>query len=215
MISLRIVGNEVTALGAAALATPLRPLLWRDEVFDPEAPHPTPTVLVHGFFGDPTNFLTLRGRLAARGIRNFVSFSYPPRFDYQRLAPRLGRTIEAVCLATGAEQVDVIGHSLGGLIARYLIEMGDGGRVRRLVTLGAPYFASRIPPREFAIFGAYDPFIPAPHPIYGPHGHTTLVPDCGHWGLLYHPTVFEEVTRYLVFPPLGLVAPPRALDVAS
>src|SRR5207244_8460956 len=99
-------------------------------------PHPTPVVLVHGFLGDPTNFLALRGHLASRGIRNFMSFSYPPRLDYQRLACRLGRMVEAACLATGASQVDLVGHSLGGLIARYLTEIGDGGRVRRVVTLG-------------------------------------------------------------------------------
>ena len=75
MISLRIVGNEVSALGTAALAMPLRFLL-RGQPFDPHAPNPTPVVLVHGFLGDPTNFLALRSHLAARGIRNFVNFSY-------------------------------------------------------------------------------------------------------------------------------------------
>ena len=117
--------------------------------------------------------------------------------------------VEAVCLATGASQVDLVGHSLGGLIARYLTEMGDGGRVRRVVTLGAPYFATRIPPRELAIFGAYDFFVVPPHPVYGPHGRIVLVPDCGHWGLLYHPMVLEEVARFLSFP-LGIVSLPTA-----
>ena len=214
MISLWIVGNEVTALGTAALAMPFR-LLLRAQRFDPAAPHPTPVVLVHGFLGDPTNFLALRGHLASRGIRNFMSFSYPPRLDYQRLACRLGRMVEAACLATGASQVDLVGHSLGGLIARYLTEIGDGGRVRRVVTLGAPYFSTRIPPRELAVFGAYDLFVVAPHPVYGPHGRIVLAPDCGHWGLLYHPMVLEEVARFLSFP-LGIVArpptPPLALE---
>ena len=208
MINLRIVGNEVSALGSAAAAMPLRFLL-RGQPFDPAAPNPTPVVLVHGFLGDPTNFLALRTHLATRGIRNFVSFSYPPRLDYQRLASRLGRMVEAVCLATGASQVDLVGHSLGGLIARYLTEIGDGGRVRRVVTLGAPYFSNRIPPRELAVFGTYDPFIVAPHPVYGPHGRVVLVPDCGHWGLLYSPAAFDEVAHFLSFP-LGIASLPRA-----
>ena len=206
MVSLRTVGTEVSALSAAALSMPLR-LVTTQERFDPTSPHPTPVVLVHGFLGDPTNFLLLRSWLGASGIRNFVSFSYPPRLDYQRLACRLGRTVETVCLATGASQVDLVGHSLGGLIARYFTEM-DGSRVRRVATLGAPYFATRIPPRELAVFGAYDPFIVPPHPIYGPHGRIVLVGDCGHWSLLYHPAVLEEVARFLSFP-LGLVSLPR------
>src|SRR5437879_4180518 len=63
MISLRMVGTEVSALGAAALSIPLRFVVERDR-FDPSSPYPTPVVLVHGLFGDPTNFLLLRRYLA-------------------------------------------------------------------------------------------------------------------------------------------------------
>src|SRR6266581_3503055 len=178
MISLRMVGTEVSALGAAALSMPLRFVVERD-CFDPRSPHPTPVVLVHGLFGDPTNFLLLRRYLAARGIRNFTAFSYPPRLDYQRLATRLGD----------------------------LVEMPRASRVRRLVTLGAPYFATSLPPEELAIFAAADPFIPPPHPVYGPHsapchrgGRVVVVPECGHWGLLIHPAVLREAAGFLAFP---------------
>jgi hypothetical protein len=206
MITLRTLSTEVTALGAATLSLPLR-FVVPSQRFDPAAPHATPTVLVHGLFGDPTNFLLLRGHLGARGIRNFASFPYPPRLDYQRLARHLGRAIEAFCLATGAPEVDVVGHSLGGLVARYLVEMEPEHRIRRLVTLGAPYFASPLPRQELAIFGAADPIIPPPHPVLGPHaahvargGRVVLVPECGHWGLLYHPTVLRESAAFLSAP---------------
>ena len=217
MVSLRMVGTEVSALGAAALSMPLR-FVVDQERLDPTAPHP-PLVLVHGFLGDPTNFLLIRRYLFAHGIRSFTSFSYGPRFDYQRLACRLGELIDTVCLATGATEVDVIGHSLGGLVARYLVELARNGRVRRLVTLGSPYFASRLPAQELAIFAAADPFIPAPHPEHGPYAHRdrdlVVVPECGHWGLLYHPTVLRETAAYLCGAGVELPAPPLALDVAS
>ena len=206
MITLRTLSTEVSALGAATLSLPLR-FVVPSQRFDPAAPHLTPIVLVHGLFGDPTNFLLLRGHLAARGIRNFASFSYPPRLDYQRLARHLGRAIEAVCLATGAPEVDVVAHSLGGLVARYLLEMDPEHRIRRLVTLGAPYFASPLPRQELAIFGAADPIIPPPHPVLGPHaahvargGRVVMVPECGHWGLLYHSTVLHESATFLSAP---------------
>jgi pimeloyl-ACP methyl ester carboxylesterase len=203
MVSWRLVGTEVSAVGAAALSMPLR-LIVRREHFDPVAPHPTPAILVHGFFGDPTNFLVLRGHLAAAGLPNFATFAYPPRIDYQRLAHRLGQEIELFRAETGAAEVDLIGHSLGGLVARYLVEMNQGSPVRRLVTLGAPYFASPLPRHELAIFGSHDIFIPPPHPRHWPHawdgttpGRIVVVPDCGHWGLLYHPIVRDEVTEFL------------------
>ena len=203
MVSWRLVGTEVSAVGAAALSMPLR-LIVRREHFDPVAPHPTPAILVHGFLGDPTNFLVLRSHLAAAGVPNFATFAYPPRIDYQRLAHRLGQEIELFRAETGTAEVDLIGHSLGGLVARYLVEMNQGSPVRRLVTLGAPYFASPLPRHELAIFGSHDPFIPPPHPRHWPHawggttpGRVVVVPDCGHWGLLYHSTVRDEVTAFL------------------
>ena len=220
MITLRTLSTEVSALGAATLSLPLR-FVVPSERFEPAAPHATPVVLVHGLLGDPTNFLLLRGHLAARGIGNFASFSYPPRLDYQRLARHLGRAIEAVRLATGAAEVDVIGHSLGGLVARYLLEMDPEHRIRRLVTLGAPYFASPLPSQELAIFGAADPIIPPPHPVLGPHaahvargGRVVLVPECGHWGLLYHSTVLRESAAFLSAP-VELAGDARSLAAMS
>ena len=109
----RTLRGELSALGTLALSMPLGRLLPRER-FDPAAPHPTPVVFVHGFLGDPSNFLVLRRFLSRRGLRSFASFSYSPRLDYQRLAPRLGRMIERVCRETGAPRVDVVGHSLGG-----------------------------------------------------------------------------------------------------
>ena len=44
MVSWRLVGTEVSAVGAAALSMPLR-LIVRREHFDPVAPHPTPAIL--------------------------------------------------------------------------------------------------------------------------------------------------------------------------
>jgi pimeloyl-ACP methyl ester carboxylesterase len=222
MLSLRMVSTEVSALGAAALSLPLR-VFWRHDEFDLLAPHPTPVVVVHGLLGDPTNFLTLRRHLSTRGVGNFRAFSYFPRIDYQRLAYRLGHHLEALCLTSGMPQVDVVGHSLGGLVARYLVETDDARRVRRLVTLGSPYFATRVPSNELAIYGADDPLIPAPHLVHVPRGarrepagRILIVPECGHWGVLRHPIVLREVGAFLCSPDAaGHEAAPLAFGAAS
>jgi len=190
----RTLGGELSALGTLALSLPLGRLLPRER-FDPAAPHPTPVVLVHGFLGDPSNFLVLRSFLSSYGVRSFASFSYGPRLDHQRLAPRLGQMIARVCRETGSPRVDVVGHSLGGLVARYLVELGDGCRIGRLVTLGSPYYSDRRPSRELAILGAHDPLVPAPDVA---RGRVVIVEDCGHWNLLYHPAMLGAVARFLV-----------------
>ena len=192
--------GELSALVTAAASTPWTFFL-RDETFDPTAPHPTPVVLIHGLFGSASNFLSLRRVLAVRGVSNLHSFSYLPGIDVLRVAQRLGATIEAICAATRSAHVDVVGHSLGGLVARYLTELPAGHLVRRLVTLGAPYFTTSIAPQELAIFAAHDALIPLPHPDHGAFpGRTRVVPDCGHLGLLYHPDVLRHVARHLARP---------------
>src|SRR5262249_43958684 len=110
----------------------------------------------------------------------------------QRLAPRLAGRMEEVCRDTGAPRVDVVGHSLGGLVARHLVELGDGSRIRRLVTLGSPYYSERRPARELAIFATYDPLVPPPAA-----GRGRVVEDCGHLSLLGHPAVLHAVARFL------------------
>jgi len=70
------------------------------------------------------------------------------------VAARLGVLIDQVCAETGHERVHVIGHSLGGLIGRYLVQrLGGDERVHTLVTLGSPHqgtLPARIVPLEIA-----------------------------------------------------------------
>jgi pimeloyl-ACP methyl ester carboxylesterase len=191
-VSWRTIGGEVAALGTAVLSMPLRWLV-PDEHLDRSADDAPPVVFVHGFLGDPTNFIVLRRAL---GGRRFASFRYSPRFDHQGLAGELAEFIEGVCRATGEPQVDVVAHSLGGAVARYLVETGGGRRVRRLVTLGALYYTGRFPRNELAIFGAHDPIAAAPDPRQR-RGRVEVVPECGHTGILYHPAVIDAVAAWL------------------
>jgi pimeloyl-ACP methyl ester carboxylesterase len=196
------VGTELAALGRIALSMALRPLLPA-ESREEGLPGSRPVVLIHGLLGDPTNFLALRNHLVARGAAHFASFSYLPRLDFQRLAPELRQTIDAARERTGATQVDIVGHSLGGLVARHLLETDDRGSVRRLITLGTPYCGRRIPEREYAIFGSEDPLVAPPPASYGPAGRVRIIQGCGHLGLLYDERAQQAVTRFLVTHAIG------------
>jgi pimeloyl-ACP methyl ester carboxylesterase len=206
MMALRTATTELSALATTALSMVSGLIGGSNGGWDLDAPHPTPVVFVHGFLGHATNFRILGQTLADAGARNTAQFSYGPTLDYQRLAGQLGRTIEEVCAATGARRVDVVGHSLGGLAARYLLDSGDGERVRRLVTLGSPYYASVMPARELAIFAADDPLIPLPEADRLAQERVKVVPECGHLGLLYHPEVLREVCTYLTARREGRIA---------
>jgi pimeloyl-ACP methyl ester carboxylesterase len=207
--ALRWLLSELPALAQVALALPLRSWLAADSLDAPTV-HETPVVLAHGLLGDASNFAALRRHLGGRGIRRFASFAYLPRLDYQRLAPRLAELIDGVCRDTGAREVDVVGHSLGGFVARYLIATGGGSRIRRLVTLGSPYYAAPNPANELAIFAGLDPLVPAP--AAADARRALVIAECGHLGLLTHPTALAVTARYLTLPSSGRV---RAMRLAA
>ena len=196
---LRTIRHELSELATVLTSTPLHAVL-PDEELDSKAPKRTPVVLVHGLFGAPTNFAVLRRFLLTCGIGHFAAFRYRPRLHYPRLVVRLAEFIEDVCRTTGAPQVDVVGHSLGGLIARGVMASGHAARVRRLITLGAPSLGPAKAPQELAVYGAADPIIPVPDTVHGTRDRVLVVPGCGHLGLLDHPAVLHAVATFLGAP---------------
>lgn len=71
----------------------------------------------------------------------------PLTCDIRAAADLLGRHIEEICARTGHREVDIVGHSLGGLIARYYVQrLGGDQRVRTLVTLGTPHSGTAVAP---------------------------------------------------------------------
>jgi len=100
-----------------------------------------PVVLLHGYGQHAANFLWLVRQLRRDGWRDLYSVGHTPLFgDLERSAARLARAIDRVRRESGAPEVDVIAHSMGGLVARACVRMrGAGSGVARLVTLGTPH----------------------------------------------------------------------------
>ncbi|XMN06912.1 lipase family alpha/beta hydrolase [Streptomyces griseobrunneus] len=107
-----------------------------------------PVVLLHGFIDNRSVFVLLRRTLARHGRRHLASLNYSPLTrDLRTAAELLGRHVEEICARTGQREVDIVGHSLGGLIARYYVQrLGGDRRVRTLVTLGTPHGGTAVAP---------------------------------------------------------------------
>lgn len=105
----------------------------------------TPIVLVHGILDNRSVFTVLRRTLRRRGFGSVHAVNYSFwTGDVRAAAHQLGRHVDAVREQTGAERVHVVGHSLGGLIARYHVQrMGGSAAVDTLVTLGTPHGGTR------------------------------------------------------------------------
>jgi pimeloyl-ACP methyl ester carboxylesterase len=101
----------------------------------------TPILLVHGLVDNRSVFTLLRRTLRRRGFGQVLSVNYSPfTQDVRTAAARLARLVEKTCEETGYERVHVVGHSLGGVVARYYVQrMGGDARVHTLCTLGSPH----------------------------------------------------------------------------
>jgi pimeloyl-ACP methyl ester carboxylesterase len=65
--------------------------------------------------------------------------SYIDSWENGRYAKRLAEFIDKVLAATGASKVDIVAHSMGGLVARAAIKYyGCDTKVRKLLTIGTP-----------------------------------------------------------------------------
>jgi triacylglycerol lipase len=113
----------------------------------------TPILLVHGLVDNRSIFTLLRRALQRRGFGHITTLNYSPfTQDVRAAAARLAHQVERICEDTGYERVHVVGHSLGGVVARYYVQrMGGDGRVHTLVTLGTPHsgtHAARLLPQR-------------------------------------------------------------------
>lgn len=104
----------------------------------------TPILLVHGMIDNRMIFAVLRHQLRRRGFGRVFAINYSPATNDIRAAGQdLSRAVEELVARTGYERIHVIGHSLGGLIARYYVQrLGGDERVHTLVTLGTPHGGS-------------------------------------------------------------------------
>jgi triacylglycerol lipase len=105
----------------------------------------TPILMVHGIADNHSIFSVLRRALHRRGFARVVSVDYGwLATDLRTLASRLATEVERVCNQTGYDRVNVVAHSMGGLVARYYVQrLGGDARVNTLVTIGTPHAGTR------------------------------------------------------------------------
>lgn len=107
------------------------------------APGPWPPVLlIHGYECNRGFWYWQRARLEQAGW-TVATLSLEPVFasidDY---APQVARRVDEVLAATGAPQLVLVGHSMGGLASRTYLRAHGVAKVAKLVTLGSPHRGS-------------------------------------------------------------------------
>ncbi|WAL66716.1 alpha/beta fold hydrolase [Amycolatopsis cynarae] len=149
---LPVVYSSAAALAYAAAHPDTPPPGANDWSCKPSSAHPRPVVLVHGTLENMTfNWFALSPLLANAGYCVFalnygqvegIHLGVPGASKtagvgpIQNSAAELGVFVDKVLAATGASQVDVIGHSQGGTMPRYYLKyLGGAPKVGTLIGL--------------------------------------------------------------------------------
>ena len=101
--------------------------------------HP-PLVFVHGYGGNRGNFLPMSWLFWLAGRKRSYRIGFGPDRSIEEQAVDLEAFVEKICRVNDEPRVDLVAHSLGGVVAR--IAMQEGGlaeRVRTFVSLAAPH----------------------------------------------------------------------------
>ena len=102
-----------------------------------------PVIFVHGLAGHPGNFFALRQFMAFHGRTRGYAVPLPGRARFPVQADALSHAIREVCAVNGlpdTARVDIVAHSMGGLVTRYALEdAAVRERIGRIVTLGTPH----------------------------------------------------------------------------
>jgi triacylglycerol lipase len=106
---------------------------------------PGPVLLVPGYGGATGALQALADRLTAAGRdATVVGLPGDGTGDLTVAAQALGLAADAALERSGAQSVDVVGYSAGGVVARLWAADGGAAVARRIVTLGSPHHGTEL-----------------------------------------------------------------------
>ena len=112
----------------------------REAAFSKVSPAAPPVLIIHGFLGTRGSMFALERRLVDDGfvVVSFNLGTFNVR-DIRRSAFLIHRKIERILAQTPSQRIDIVAHSMGGLIGLYYVKkLGGDARVRKLIMMGTP-----------------------------------------------------------------------------
>jgi triacylglycerol lipase len=103
-----------------------------------------PLLLIHGYQCNRGFWYWLRPHLEAAGWIVATHSLEPVLADIDSYADGVEKRIDEVLAETGATQVILVGHSMGGLVSRAYLRCYGDTKVARMISLGSPHHGSRL-----------------------------------------------------------------------
>jgi triacylglycerol esterase/lipase EstA (alpha/beta hydrolase family) len=107
-----------------------------------------PVLLIHGYACNSGYWLPMSKLLTQARISHYGIDLEPPGASIDDFVPQVRAAVQRLREATGSEQIIIVGHSMGGLVARaYLRDCAQHGapaHVARVITLGTPHHGTAL-----------------------------------------------------------------------
>lgn len=217
-----VIGRELLAGAAIGLLYPFG--LGRSKKRTERKQVQRTLVLLHGYGANRATMFPLAAYLRLRGIKKILFYDYRSRLGVEAAAIKFREYLRQ---HVKGGRIDLVGHSMGGVVARtYLQLLGGARRVDCCVSLGSPhqgtYNAYWIPNKvgdqlrpdselirrlndtqsvadrvQFFSVIGGSDNIILPR-VFARFNQDIHVPDVGHLGLLMSPRVMAEVARCLM-----------------
>lgn len=185
-------------------------------------PGRVPVLFVHAYLSNRGQWWWLRRGLRRHGVAVATVNLEPPLQSIDRFTEQLDQRIEAVLAETGAQRLVLVGHSMGGLVARNYLQRHGAGRVAELITIGTPHHGSwfafvargqcaremqpggawlgrlsaQTPPvPTLTVWSARDNFIAPQDSATLPGAREHVLPVTGHLSMMFSSTVFAILLR--------------------
>ena len=185
-----------------------------------------PVLLIHGYGCSRAAWWWQRRQLVAAGWSVATINLEPIYTSIENYVEPLARRIDEVLAATGATRLILVGHSMGGLVARAYLRRHGAARVLRLVTLGTPHGGSELarfglgqnarqmrpacawlaglgtPPVDtLTIYSVHDNYVLPPTHLELPGAQRCTLDGQGHLAMLFSPRVAKALLDGLGSPP--------------
>jgi triacylglycerol esterase/lipase EstA (alpha/beta hydrolase family) len=119
----------------------------------------TPVLFLHGLFLNKSCWTVMKLRLKLLGVTNLHTINLPATRDVETLTEKVALKVDTLRHTYKCEKVHLVGHSMGGVIARNFVQIrGGADKVEQCIIIGAPNKGSKLSP--FAVMKLSEAIMP-------------------------------------------------------
>ncbi len=114
----------------------------------------TPILLLHGLFNNRASWFWIKRYLRKQGFNNIADINLSSWHNEEVLTELVAKKVDELRHRLGVDKVHLVGHSMGGIIARNYIQLRGGtSKVDHCICLGSPHSGSKLTPFALSPLG--------------------------------------------------------------